>query len=108
MYIPPNWTMNELLYNGSQRLDMVSQATILFNRQGDIINDTLSIEDHDNIIFSTSKHFSLPKQLKDDNVVGSYHIMKVLGHGGFGSVRLGKNLNSGELFALKFINVFYY
>lgn len=108
MYIPSNWSLNEILYNGSQRLGMVSTANYLFNRQGEKISDTLSIEDNDTLIFSNNSQFRLPKELHEHNsgniIIGSYVVGKTIGHGGFGSVRLGKNLNSGESFALKFIN----
>ena len=74
------------------------------------------IEDDDRLFFSQQESYTVPKNKKEPknsnqiegqsesiSDVGPFSVGELLGKGGFGEVRQGTNLLTGELVALKFL-----
>jgi serine/threonine protein kinase len=117
LYMEPDWSFQEFLKAGSQRLDIVPLATRVFTIDGVEIDDCLMIEDDDILFLSTNgEDFIMPSNannqniesnndsLKDESaIVHGYRVSTVLGRGGFGEVRLGEHTVTSEKVALKFL-----
>eukprot|EP01031_Cornospumella_fuschlensis_P027784 gene27784-33558_t len=110
-----DWSIYEFLNAASQRLEMPSAATRVFNADGVEVNDCMLIEDDDMLFLSMNDDFIAPADMvaeeSDSNapayriptIIGGYRVSDLLGRGGFGEVRVGEHSLTGEKVALKFL-----